>query len=268
MKLKRLTFLILLIGLVMIFPHPITLSSEELITQSQPAISKAYQEALVDAADPQPYEVIENLTAIINPDTNPDLNWDNQGRVLVATFTRKNKFETGDLIASRPDKVTVIWVTVVPELKDFCTNYKDTGVNNQQLNLRLKQLLGLPSEEDYVEIAEIRVHPKYLKRPTLDPEIDDSTVQLIPNPVQYPLSFEENVAQSYQDWLINLVKKRNESRYPWTGLGYTYDWGIYPKTGLQSDAGLSEFVIFLKPNAELSSSIEVQQVLSTGEYCH
>jgi hypothetical protein len=55
--------------------------------------------------------------------------------------------------------------------------------------------------------------------------------------------------------------------YPWTGLGYTYDWGIYPKTPLQTDAGLSEFIIFLPPNTEPSVSIEVKGVFSTEEYC-
>lgn len=127
--------------------------------------------------------------------------------------------------------------------------------------------MGLPSEGDYLEIAEIRVHPQYLKRPTLDPEIDDSTVLIIPNPPQYPLLFSENVDPFYQNWLTKLVKNRNTSGYPWTGLGYTYDWGIYPKTELQTDVGLSEFIIFLPPNSPTSFPIEVEQVFSTEEYC-
>ncbi len=53
--------------------------------------------------------------------------------------------------------------------------------------------------------------------------------------------------------------------YPWTALGYTYDWG--PKTNLQTDAGLSEFVIFVPPNTSLSSPIKVMKVESTQKYC-
>ena len=96
-----------------------------------------------------------------------------------------------------------------------------------------------------------------MKRPTLDPEINDSTVQLIPNPVKYPLPFSENVDTSYQDWLTELVQNRDTSNYPWTGLGYTYDWS--PKS--KDNIGLSEFII--GKNAD----VIVKGFFTTEEYC-
>lgn len=236
------------------------------ISTAQPTPPNTYQDALIDAADSQPDEVLDNLTAIV--DSNPNLIWESEpgkNRVLVATFAKANsRYREGDKI-SPPSE---IWVTVVPELKDFCANYKNTEVDNNQLNLRLKQLLGLPPHVEYVKVAEIWVDPQYLKRPTLDPEISDRNVQPLANPIQYPLSFPPGVDQTYQDWFTQLVENRNHSGYPWTGLGYTYDWGVYPKTNLQTDAGLSEFVILLNPNSIVSTPIEVKQVLSTEEYCN
>jgi hypothetical protein len=232
------------------------------ISTAQSVPSKAYQEALKDAADTQPDEVLDNLTAIV--ESNLRLIWEGQpgkSRVLVATFAKANRYKLGKI--SPPSE---IWVTVVPELKDFCKNYKNMGVDNNQLNRRIEQLLGLPPNGEYVEVAEIWVDPQYLKRPTLDPEINDRIVQALPNPIQYPLPFPQGVDSAYQTWLTNLVKNRKSSPYPWTGLGYTYDWGVYPKTNLQTDAGLSEFVILL--NSSVSTPIEVKQVLSSEEYCN
>lgn len=260
MRIKLLAFLGSCTAVVIASSTIFTVSAK--ISTAQPEPLKAYQDALLDAADPpQPDEVLDNLTAI--DESNLNLIWDNQGRVLVATFAKANRYTSGQKI-SPPSE---IWVTVVPELKDFCTNYKNTGVDNNQLNLRLKQLLGLPPNGEYVKVAEIWVDPQYLKRPTLDPEINDRKIQPLANPIQYPLPFPPDVDRTYQDWFSNLVKNRNNSRYPWTGLGYTYDWGVYPKTNLQTDAGLSEFVILLSSTSVVSTPIEVKRVVSTEKYC-
>lgn len=281
MKLKWFAVLSLLSVLVVTFPNIVSRSHKGLIAQPQPETLKAYQAALLDAADPQPNEMLNNLTAIDH------LKVDNQGRVLVVTFTKKGIYEKEEdkLIVSKPNYEKVVWVTMAPELKDFCQQYKEIGVSKDELNLRLKQLLGLPSEGDYVEIAEIRVHPKYLKRPTIDPEINDSTVQLIPKPPQDTLPFSDSVDKTYQEWFQTQIETQKSQQnpssnlerltdnnpyndpYPWTGLGYTYDWGIYPKTELQTDAGLSEFIIFLPPNSPTSPAIEVTKVLPTEQYC-
>jgi hypothetical protein len=257
MRIKLLAFLSSCTALAIVSSTIFPFSGKISTAQSTPP--KAYQEALIDAADPQSDEVLSNLTAIV--ESNPKLIWEGQPgkrRVLVATFAKANSgYRAGQKIPPPSE----IWVTVVPELKNFCTQYKNIGVNNKQLNERLEQLLGLPPNGEYVEVAEIWVAPQYLKRPTLDPEINDRTAQPLPNPIQYP----QGVDSAYQTWFTNQVNNRKSSPYPWTGLGYTYDWGVYPKTNLQTDAGLSEFVIL--PNSQVSIPIEIKQVLSTEEYC-
>jgi hypothetical protein len=200
MKVKLLIFLSLSTALAIVSSTIFAFSGKMSIAQT--TVSKAYQDALIDAADSLPDEVLDNLTAIV--ESNPKLIWEGQpgnSRVLVATFTGAIGYESGQKIFPPSE----IWVTVVPELKDFCTKYKNTGVDKNQLNLRLKQLLGLPPNREYVKVAEIWVHPQYLKRPTLDPEINDRTVQHLTNSI-HPSLFSQGVDSAYQTWFTNQIK--------------------------------------------------------------
>ena len=145
-----------------------------------------------------------------------------------------------------------IWVTAVPDLYDFCHNYydkkKDKGSEVKLLPYRLNQVLGLAPEkkEDYEKrlLVEIWVEPKYLFRPTPDPEITDREAEL-----DFSQSYSSILFISYKHklWFLNqLITNRN----PWTKLGYTYDWGnkedwngIEPERPEIENVGLSEFII-------------------------
>lgn len=277
MKIKPLAFLSSCT--ILAIASSVILSLSEKVSTAQTTIPEVYKEALIDAAEPKREEVLDKLT-VIN-ESNSNLIWDGQrgkSRVLVATFAKANRYSS-----DRPITLSSsleIWVTVVPELKNFCKNYNKTEVNNAQLNLRLKQLLGLPSHKEYVEVAEIWVDPKYLKRPTSNPEIKQYTAQSLIKNQGISLTYEGN-DEKYKPWLSKQIEEQQKNRnsfnnstrlnntdpnddpYPWTGLGYTYDWE--PKTNLQSHAGLSEFVILANP--QVSTPIEVKQVLPTEQYC-
>jgi len=69
-----------------------------------------------------------------------------------------------------------------------------------------------------------------------DNEITDNSAQL---------TFPADIDSSYQVWYEdNIIYSYFPMRYPWTRLGYTYDWGS-PTT----EIGLSEFVI--KKNSQI-----------------
>ncbi len=83
------------------------------------------------------------------------------------------------------DDSTLIWVTAEPELKKFCTAFRDEQ-NDPALTLRLQQVLGLPPVEvARSEFAEFWVHPRDLIRPAPDPEITDHEAEL-----EFPVSDE------------------------------------------------------------------------------
>ncbi|MGK7943129.1 MAG: hypothetical protein AB4058_01510 [Microcystaceae cyanobacterium] len=262
MKIKDFPFLTFLIVLAIIILVHFSAFTTGVQAQTE-GTEQAYQEALKDAQKIEDDELLESLTVIIDRQSNPNLLWDEQGRVLVATFTNRS-YQSGDLIQSQ-NKLIEVWVTVVPELKTFCTNYVETNTN-PTLNERLDQLLGLIPDSGKTDLVEILVDPQYLKRPTRNPNPalydQDELLSLIRES-----SFPQEVTYNYRNWYNKLENGRPNSRYPWTGLGYTYDWGIYPKTTLQTDAGLSEFVIFLPPNTDIKPAIEVHQVFSPEDYC-
>ena len=107
----------------------------------------------------------------------------------------------------------------------------------EDMELRMEQLIGLPPQDGKTHFSVLRVDPADLYRPSRDNEIDDALSQL---------TFPENVTEEYKAWFTeNAEYSYNPHRYPWTGLGYTYDWA---DNG--TEYGLSEFI--LKNGAEVT----------------
>ena len=141
-----------------------------------------------------------------------------------------------------------MWVTVAPELKT-----KVKGVKPADIDLRLEQLLGLPPVENYYKyIFEFWVRPQDLYRPCADNEITDNACQI---------NFPPTVSPEYVAWVDSQRISRFfggtlKNRYPWTELGYTYDWSPSNPT----HHGCSEFVI------KKFANIYQRHFYSTQEY--
>ncbi|MBD0337157.1 MAG: hypothetical protein ICV62_16845, partial [Cyanobacteria bacterium Co-bin13] len=232
--------------------------------------------AVEDAHTPEPHEVFRNLTAI-TPYNNA-LTWDNRGRVLVATWTTWSGYaqNVGNQVILTRD----LWVTAVPDLQAFCEGYRPTP--EISLGARLNQLLGLPPEPIDAaanrQIVEIWVDPAFLFRPSPDPEITDHEAELnfrsasefISVPLSYQHWFYAQYDQRYQysgqPITHDSVGTSGVLPYPWTQLGYTYDWGN-PSDWMALDpnhpaeVGLSEFVI------RQWSPIVVKATHSAADYC-
>ena len=185
------------------------------------SLEQQYHLAVMDALLAAPEEICHDLTVI--SEENADLLWNN-GLVLVVTFTR--------FPGSYPEGETVetwwgdTWVTVVPELQAV---YHATATD--QPLLRIEKLLGLPPDTGNEWFAELWVDPDDLFRPCPDREINDSVCEL---------RFPDDAAEEHIEWFNNQIVESycQEQQYPWTRLGYTYDWDS--STG---EIGLSEFII-------------------------
>lgn len=207
------------------------------------SLDQMYQSAVEDAMIAEPNEIYSGLVPIV--ETNTNLFWQGDSgnkSVLVVTFTK--------YASSYPVDETVnttwgeTWVTVVPEIKTFFQEHVD---QNSNLTLRAKQLLGLPANNTGEYLVELWVNPQSLFRPTPDNEITDTTAQL---------TFPSSTTPEYKIWFNNnIIYSYFPEKYPWTRLGYTYDWG-----NSNSHIGLSEFV--LKQN----SLVTVKSVTPITEY--
>ncbi len=226
----------------------------------------AYQAALDDALNPEPSEVSTDLTSILNPEDSPGLTWTTaNGYDYVKVVSWKSThsaaaFETGD-DGFYTTGSGEIWVTLVPEVQDLCKQWDPVQMD---VDLRLRQLMGLQPCGDYSTFVTLWVLPTDLRRPCPDNEVSDATCGLsLPGSVAevYRTWFNETRAQqyvpckcaSYSDSSCTACQKWG---WPWTQLGYTYDWG-----NQGDDFGVSEFLIW--PD----SMIMVGEKFLTADYC-
>jgi hypothetical protein len=215
----------------------------------------AYQAAVRDAAVPESEEIHADLT-IINR-ANAALVWDDdRSHILVVTWKSLNSFkrfyEKQNRTAREEDNVT--WVTAVPEVQNFCRDYSRDSTDPNVITIRLKQYLGLDPDWQYDVFVEMWVRPADLFRPCPDPEITDAVCTLELSSRSPAVRHIKNYNTFYKGLYYKSFRSRTSA--PWTGLGYTYDWGN-PAT----KRGASEFI--LVPNARY----RIRRVVSTAEYC-
>jgi len=213
----------------------------------QADLEKAYHSAILDAERAEPSEISNNLVAIVP--SNERLIWKNKGdarnaRILVVTWTNYDGYD--NKIGQSVELSREIWVTTAPEVKNFCKK------TNNNRSLRLEQLLGLPPKAGKTKFVEMWVKPGDLFRPSADPEISDSEAE-----TEFRTSNKfVVVSNDYVRWYNELkMKSYGTNGYPWTRLGYTYDWGDN-----RHHIGLSEFVIM--PGA----TVEIHAISSTAAY--
>jgi len=214
-------------------------------------IAQQYAAALQDAKVAEPAEIVDTLTAI-TPD-NPDLTWQEE-RVLVVTWTSWNGYD--GLVGQETKLGREVWVTAVPQLQSFCQSY--AAADATPLILRLEQLLGLPANNGKNRFVQMWVNPADMLRPSPDGEVDDTVAELeMPGPERYP---SQQDYEFHRDWFnlqMSLQAYDDPSKgYPWTRLGYTYDWG-----NPSSEVGLSEFVV------AAGSTVMIEGVSANEAYC-
>lgn len=221
------------------------------LTLSACSIKYRYAKALNEAAQPSPAKISNQLTKIA-PDA-PNLQWksiNGERYVLVSSWKADTKYYKNDAQSGFYNTGKYpIWVTVAPDLQLWLAANKVADPEK-----RLRQLLGLPPNAEKKYFVEFWVRPQDLIRPCIDTEVTDSACDLyLKNPAdanaENLLWLLEQVHQSFADSTLY-------NRYPFTQLGYTYDWNPRNK----SHVGLSEFVIGKNKN------IVVGDVFTTAEY--
>lgn len=221
---------------------------------------KRYHRAVVDAAFIEETEVETGLNAIRAD--NPSLVWnEDKSKLLVVTwkseYSYNNYINPKDQTSDNPNYA--VWVTAAPQVQAMCSQIGLDAVAKpkkyqRMLDRRLKQYLGLDPDWSYDLFVEMWVSPEDIFRPCVDPEIDDAQCdiqfgEIIPTVKNIP---------DYQDFYSDLYFKsfRASEGVPWTGMGYTYDWG-----NPESDVGASEYILVPK------ARYEIERAVSTADYC-
>ena len=195
-----------------------------------PSNEEVYQRAIADAAVIDQSE-IQKLPVITSD------------KVRVVTWTKYPN--------SYPENKTTtlswgeVWVTLEGAVQKHCQAFKP-----EERLTDIQKLLGLPKNgEEVRSFVTLEVDSKTLFRPCANPSLTAD---------QCGTSFPEGVSEEHTAWFgqQTSVSYLSPEGYPWTRLGYTYNW----KRGA-SEVGPAEFVI--KKGAE----VKTVSVIGTDEYC-
>ncbi len=187
-----------------------------------------YEEAVVDAMVADEEEIFPLVTL---DESDNLVTFNEEGEVLLLTWNSyPDSYKMGETVVLEyghvwafTDREIIKWYG---ENKDEMTDY----------NMRLRQLIGLDPSDDKTHMTALWADVKDVIRPAY---ITDPTTDIMQTTYREDMDirewFDDNILDSYY----------SEYRYPWTRLGYTYDWA---DNGI--DYGLTEFLI--KENSEVS----------------
>lgn len=224
-------------------------------TEVPAPVWKAYRQAIKTSSRIDRDPVVRNLVTLSSSD--PRVRWRTiSGRryVLVATLRRDpvSDVQRGQSFELRSNK----WVVVPRQLRNRCIQAGCRSMKAGKLDLTLKQFIGLPPDGDYRVSNTFWARPRDMFRPCLGPDVKTSSC---PRRAQGTLPTINGVAvrtflreQADYAWrwphkwdpatarscVSSWPEPANCYGFPWTELGYTYDWS--PQG---NKVGLSEFVV-------------------------
>lgn len=212
--------------------------------------SAAYEAAIADAAVASPRKVTA-LMPLPQGDKVRVVSWVTESR------TPCKLPEASCAATTPPDR---IWVTLAGEVQARCRAW---GLQGDALRQRLEQLLGLPMDPPAqfrkARFVTMEVARERLDRPCLG--IDETSPQ---RPV-CTVGIQANRAPDVRDYVLRqmadsfVVNNPGGPGYPFTRLGYTYDWNQV--NAQPNHYGASEFLV----QANTSATVISQH--TTDAYC-
>lgn len=177
---------------------------------------------------------------------------DNNGDVLVTTLTGADSTPVNTTFALTDD----VWVTAVPEVYNICRAWSG------DIDMRLRQLIGLPPDAATDNFLVYQTAASNVFRPSPYDEINT----LYPCPVgtdgKIPSdcgnAFPTDTTPAHYQWIATNALELHSvpNGYPWTHLGYTYNWR--PN---EDRYGASEYII------RSGSTVTLKQKVNPVEYC-
>lgn len=206
---------------------------------SRPSPRELYRRAVVDAMvikDGELFPLVE-----IAPGA-PLCSW-KDGKVLMATW---HKYPASYVPGTETTLAHgEVWTFTEKEMARRFREAKAEGVTDWEL--RLSQLIGVPPEGGYTHFTAMWVKPGDIVRPGYAWRLEDAVGRD---------GFAAEPHDDYKTWFHgNIVRSYFTSAYPWTRLGYTYDW-----SGDGKKYGLSEFLI------RKGAVVEVEFTMTTEEF--
>ena len=191
------------------------------------ALNVLYLKAIDDALTADTSEVCDTLWSLGPENQRLDLRkMGNDLYVRVGCFTRfPDSFKDSVIVNSWGE----FWVFIPQQ---FDTRMKQVLAKDSDTLLRVRQMLGLPPDNKNTHVAQMWINLNDLFRPAGSPSISAATASPY---------LSKDASEEYRTWFITNIYNTYFSEgthFPWTRLGYTYDWA--PGA---CEVGLSEFCV-------------------------
>lgn len=201
--------------------------------------SKTYEELYSDAVKDAAFADEDEILPLVSlAESDPMTTWQD-GKVLLLTWHNyPDSYPKGET-------VTIQWGPVWTFTdKEIFSHKNDLG---DDAELRLKQLIAFAPDSEHSTVTGFWVDPENVKRPAYQ---TDPTVGNMTN------DFGESVDEEFKAWFDdNILWSYFYGEYPWTRLGYTYDWA---DNG--TEYGMTEFIV------ESGAEVKVEFTETTEEF--
>lgn len=239
---KKLSFAIVLVFLCASMLSLVSCENRNAKTDNDELFRRAVRDAVFIDED----EVLP-LVNISKEDEN--VLWDGE-KVLVA-FMHKypDSYPAGEEIELKWGNV---WCVSAGELYKWI---KDNDKGVEDWTLRLHQVMGMPTTKECTTMTALWVDADLLYRPA---NVTDPCAAMS---ATYQSTGDEQFDEMYKQWFDgNIIWSYFDSAFPWTRLGYTYDWADNGR-----EYGVSEFLIFSGEKATVAYTYEIKDFVAFAE---
>lgn len=194
-----------------------------------------YSDAVKDAAFADEDEI---LPLVSLNESDPMTTW-KDGKVLLLTWHNyPDSYPEGETVTIQWGPV---WTFTDKEVASHGKEFSDDP------ETRLKQLIAFAPDSEHSTVTGFWVDPENVKRPAYQ---TDPTVGNMTN------DFGESVDEEFKAWFDdNILWSYYYGNFPWTRLGYTYDWAANG-----TEYGMTEFIV------ESGAEVKVEFTETTEEF--
>lgn len=213
-------------------PAPTADSSPGDVSKDEMTNERLYEMAVKDAAIAEEDE-IKPLVSLTKKDKL--VTWDDKGRVLLCTWhSYPDSYPKGETVTA---KWGYIWTFTDKEIATHAGELK----GSEDAVMRLRQLISINPNKTHSTVTGLWVNPSDVVRPAYQSDVFKGNMW-----TAFPDGAE--VDGEFKSWFDqNILDSYYYGSYPWTRLGYTYDWADNGK-----EYGLTEFLIKKGAQAEVA----------------
>ena len=207
-------------------------------SEEENSLEELYEQAVEDSVFAEESE-IEPLVTLTKEDKL--VSWDEEGRVLLCTWHNyPDSYPEGE-------KVTIEWGPVWTFTDKEIDSYADELEKADDPQMRLRQLIAFAPDSEHSTVTGFWVYPADVRRPAYQSDPTDGSMTT---------AFGEDVEEEFKEWFDeNTLGSYFYGAYPWTRLGYTYDWA---DNG--TEYGMTEFIV------NSGAEVEVEFTETTEEF--